>query len=280
MAAQPLRRTSPRDKKEQSGNTEFTADEAALDTPDGERSGESEAIRATARAIAARLAPRVTRAHRGDARGQGDLLTVPFSGSADDLDLDRISEVLLERRPLGVEDIAVRERRRRGSAVVLAVDLSGSMRGERLHVVAAIVGALSELLVHDELAVIAFWSDAAMLARLGQEVTLERLIDELLALRASGLTNVSFPLEISAGELEHTVHRNRRVLLLSDCVHNAGPDPRIAVARIPRLDVLLDVSAQHDRELARDLARAGHGVVVPIASRRDIVPALDRVFET
>ena len=29
-------------------------------------------------------------------------------------------------------------------------------------------------------------------------------------------------------------------MLLSDCVHNAGPDPRPFAARLPRLDVLLD----------------------------------------
>ena len=31
-----------------------------------------------------------------------------------------------------------------------------------------------------------------------------------------------------------------RAVLLSDCVHNAGPDPRPFAARLPRLDVLLD----------------------------------------
>jgi hypothetical protein len=32
--------------------------------------------------------------------------------------------------------------------------------------------------------------------------------------------------------------RDARVLLLSDCVHNAGPDPRPLATRLPRLDVL------------------------------------------
>ena len=49
------------------------------------------------------------------------------------------------------------------------------------------------------------------------------------------------------------------MLLLSDCVHNAGPDPRPLAARLPRLDVLLDTSGEQDAELARDLARLGRG---------------------
>ena len=40
------------------------------------------------------------------------------------------------------------------------------------------------------------------------------------------------------------------MLLLSDCVHNAGPDPRPIAARLPRLDVLLDTSGEDDVELA------------------------------
>jgi hypothetical protein len=68
------------------------------------------------------------------------------------------------------------------------------------------------------------------------------------------------------------------VVLLSDCVHNAGPDPRPFAARLPRLDVLLDVSGEQDLELARDLAHAGHGRVARIRTYRDVAPALSRAF--
>jgi hypothetical protein len=62
------------------------------------------------------------------------------------------------------------------------------------------------------------------------------------------------------------------VLLLSDCVHNAGPDPRPPAARLPRLDVLLDTSGEQDEELARELARRGRGgagsALIPTSHRR------------
>jgi hypothetical protein len=55
-------------------------------------------------------------------------------------------------------------------------------------------------------------------------------------------------------------------VLLSDCVHNAGPDPRPFAARLPRLDVLLDTSGEQDADLARELARLGHGRLRRIAA--------------
>jgi hypothetical protein len=68
------------------------------------------------------------------------------------------------------------------------------------------------------------------------------------------------------------------VILLSDCVHNAGPDPRIAAARLPRLDVLFDVSGEQDGDLARDLAGRGRGLVLPIRHHGDVAPALSRIL--
>jgi hypothetical protein len=68
------------------------------------------------------------------------------------------------------------------------------------------------------------------------------------------------------------------VLLLSDCVHNAGPDPRDAAGRLPRLDVLLDTSGEHDLDLARELAALGRGRLSVIRTYRDVAPALAGIF--
>jgi len=152
------------------------------------------------------------------------------------------------------------------------------MRGERVRTAAATVGALAAELGRDDLAVIAFWSDAAMLAGLGQHIPAERLLDALLRIPARGLTNISFPLQVARQQLARIPARDARVLLLSDCVHNAGPDPRPFAARLPRLDVLLDTSGEQDADLARDLARLGHGRLRRIDSYTDVAPALSAIF--
>lgn len=278
IAATAARRDPRGDERQQPGSTGFGDESAELDELETAAAADGSVVRAVAREIAARLALTAPRVRRPRSRGAGELLTLPYSGSAAEIDLDRTLDAIAERRPLQVEDIIVHERRRRKRAVVLAVDVSGSMSGERLRTAAATVGALTTELAHDDLAVIAFWSDAAMLLRFGEHATLDGLVDELLAIRASGLTNVTFPLEVAEQELRDVGDRRRQVLLLSDCVHNAGPDPRLLAARLPRLDVLLDVSGEQDPDLARELAQLGRGLAMPVRGARDVAPALSRVL--
>ena len=218
--------------------------------------GDLETLR-RAREIAARLAvprPRRDLAGRG---GAGELASVRYRGGSDDIDLDRTVEELADHPVPEDEDIVVREQVRTRRSVVLLVDVSGSMRGERIRTAAATVGALAGELARDDLAVIAFWSDAAVLAQLGHRVPPQRLLDAMLQIPARGLTNIAFPLQVARRELTRVPARDARVLLLSDCVHNAGPDPRPLAARLPRLEVLLDASGEQDPDLAHDLARLG-----------------------
>jgi MoxR-like ATPase/Mg-chelatase subunit ChlD len=258
--------------------TSFGEEDGELDGAAGRAAVANAEVRRAAREIAARLAAEPPRSRRPPRGGGGEVLAAPYRGGGDEIDLDRTLDALAERRLLTSEEILVRERRRRRRGVVLAVDVSGSMRGERLRTAAATVGALSAELAHDDFAVIAFWSDAAALQRFGERAELEDLVDSLLGLKASGLTNVAFPLEVAAEELRALGDRERRVLLLSDCVHNAGPDPRGIAAALPRLDVLFDVSGERDAELAADLARIGRGLLAPIGDYRDVAPALSAML--
>jgi len=236
------------------------------------------AVRAAARDIAARLWIRRTPDEASVRRGSGLLRSVPYRDGLDDIDLDRTLEVMSERPILEDEDIIVRERLRTERAIVLIVDVSGSMRDERIRTAAASAGALAGEFGRDDLAVLTFWSDAAWLSHFGAEVTPHRLLDSLLAIPTRGLTNIALPLELAARELGGRSAADARVLLLSDCVHNAGPDPRPIAARLPRLDILLDVAGERDLDLARQLARAGRGRLRPVRTHRDVAPALSAMF--
>jgi Mg-chelatase subunit ChlD len=235
-------------------------------------------VRSRARQIAARLALRRAVHGATSRRGAGDLVSVRYRGGGDDIDLDRTLDVLAEKPFPDDEDIIVRERVRNRRSVVLLVDVSGSMKGERVHTAAATVGALAGELRTDDLSVIAFWSDAAILLPLGAPFTPLNLLDDLLRVPARGLTNVGFPLQLAATELARKPRPDARVLLLSDCVHNAGPDPRGPAARLPRLDVLLDETGEKDLELGHELAAAGRGRMYAVRGHRDVAPALTRIF--
>ena len=234
--------------------------------------------RTRARQIASRLAIRRPRRDATSRRGIGELGSLPYRGGSDEIDLDATIEVLAERPVPEDEDIVVRDRIRTKRSVVLAVDVSGSMKGERIATAAATVGALAGELEHDDLAVIAFWSDAAILLNLGELVKPMELLDAIMRIPAQGLTNVAFPLELAAKQLHRAPVRDARVILLSDCVHNAGPDPRQFAGRLPRLDVLLDASGERDVDLGRDLARIGHGTLHVVHDYRGVAPAISAIF--
>ncbi|MEI4280623.1 vWA domain-containing protein [Klenkia terrae] len=263
------------------GSAPGTTDEPAelIALADLDTLAEADAVtRQRARQIARRLAvPRPPRDRRAR-RGVGELSSVRFAGGSDALDLERTLEAVAGKPWPEDDDLVVRERLRRRRSVVLVVDVSGSMKGERLRTAAATVGALAGELSRDALGVVAFWSDAAVLVPLGAPVEPLAVVDLLLRVPTQGLTNVSFALETAGRLLAGVPPRDARVLLLSDCVHNAGPDPRIAAARLPRLDVLLDTSGEQDVDLGRDLAQVGRGRVRLVRDHTDVARALTAVF--
>ena len=247
--------------------TDLTADGAA--DPETRR---------RARAIARRLAVPRPPTDRRPRRGVGELRTLPWNGGSDELDLERTLDAVAGNPYPGERDVLVRERVRQRRSVVLVVDVSGSMKGERVRTAAAAVGALAGELVRDRVGVVAFWSDAAVLVRPGETVSPLAVLDLLLRVPTQGLTNVAFALETAARQLAGVPARDARVLLLSDCVHNAGPDPRLTAARLPRLDVLLDVSGEKDVDLGRDLARLGRGRLRLVRDSGDVAAALGGFF--
>jgi len=245
-----------------------------------EPGGVDPGVRAMAERITRRLSirrPARPRDHAGE-RGAGRLESLPYRYGSDDIDLDRTIEVLTERPAPCDTDIVVRERVRTRRAVALVVDVSGSMKGEKIRTMAATVGAMAADLESEDLAVVAFWRDAALLKPLHTHRPAPRLLDDLLRIPARGLTNVHFALSVALAELGRSSARQRIAVLLSDAVHNAGPDPRALAARFPRLHVLLQTDGEHDAALAADLARLGRGLTVPVRHYRQVAPALNRLL--
>jgi len=234
-------------------------------------------------ALAARIAERLSvrpRPHRrSDLSPGGTLQRLPFRDSSAELDLELTLERIVQTPHPGTEDFVALERRRPRQEVVLALDVSGSMRGERVRAAVATVAALASVLRYHRVAVVAFGTDAVVLGDLAGRASVERLVTQLLGLQVRGLTNVTLGLDVGRELLlSAAIGSERRVLLLSDMIHNAGPDPRPVAARVPRVDVLLDATGQHDADLAREVARAGRGVAAVFRSHRGVPRALEQVF--
>ncbi|WP_226363488.1 vWA domain-containing protein [Pseudonocardia abyssalis] len=239
------------------------------------------AVASMAQAIARRLWVRRPRRDPQPERGTGPPASMPYAYRSDDIDLDRTIEVLVERPVPEDADVVVRERMSSRRAAVLIVDVSGSMRGEKVRIAAATVAALSADLpgAGDQLALVAFWSDAAVITGLTERSTPSALLDALLRIPARGLTNVGFGLSVAHAELARSAARRKTAILLTDAVHNAGPDPRDIARRFSKLHVLIETDGEHDLPLGRDLARLGHGTLHLVHTHRDVAPALNRILD-
>lgn len=222
------------------------------------------------------LRPRPQR-ERSDNLG-GPLSSARYRYRSDDIDLDRTLAVLAENPWPDDTDIIVRERSRSPRAAALIIDVSGSMKGEKAKMAAATVGALAAEFGDDQLAVVAFWSDAALVKTLDEKTSVTALLDQVLGIPTKGLTNVAFGLEVAAAELARATARRRVAVLLTDALHNAGPDPRALAGRFQELHVMAQVDGPHDLPLASEVAREGHGRIAPVRTHRDIAPALNRLL--
>lgn len=235
-----------------------------------------------ARQISRSLALRSSWRNAEQRAGTGRTVSVLYRYRSDEIDLDRTLEVLTERPVPEDTDIIVRETVSHSIDVVLMVDVSGSMRGEKVRIAAATVAALATALSgpggDHRFGLVGFWSDAAQLEPLSGRTAPVVLLDRLLRIPAQGLTNVHFGLATGYSTLAPSVARRRVGVLLTDAVHNAGPDPRLLARRFRELHVLLETDGEHDLPLARDLARLGRGSMATIRSHRDVAPALNRVL--
>ena len=178
-------------------------------------------------------------------------------GWPDDGDLDL--EATVERpRPWGPDDLRLSRRAPREADVVAVLDMSLSMTGEKIALVAVATAILRMKLEH--VAVVAFDTVAHVLVRSGERLPLRELVRRVLEVPAQGYTNIEGGLVAGRRELAHGRHSERVGMLFTDGVANVGQDPVGAAFRYPHLHVV-HVGDHHPQGARACLAmsRAGRG---------------------
>lgn len=170
-------------------------------------------------------------------------------------------------------------------AIVLAVDVSGSMAGDPLTHVMRSCEVLADLLTEkDELGIVTFSSNAAVLIGLTRMDAKGRasLRASLLTMHAHGSTNIHGGLGVAAGLLVSASTELRRVVvLMSDGQPNVGlssaSDLAGYVTGLKLAVSTLGFGVHHDENVLAAIARAGSGryayIPDPISSRVDLARA-------
>lgn len=172
-----------------------------------------------------------------------------------DLDLDRT----LERpRPWGPDDLRLTRDVPREVELVAVLDMSLSMTGEKIALVALATAILRMKLEH--VAVVAFDTVAHPLVRVGEQASVREVVRRVLEVPAQGYTNIEGGLERGLVELRRSRRRERVGILLTDGVANVGRDPAVIAGQFPRLHVV-HLGAHHPQgaRCCEAMARAGRG---------------------
>ena len=192
-------------------------------------------------------------------RAGGRFTTVRYNFRSDDLDLDRTIGELAETPALTASQLWVHDRVPRRRSVVLLLDVSGSMRGDRA-IESGIAAAAAALAAEqDELAVLAFGTSVEVLKRCDETVAAAELVRRVLCLRPHGLTDLSAGLDAGLFLLSTMQSPVKIAVVMTDGVQNQGADARLAAARYRQLNVLATTEAPWRLRLCEALAAAGRG---------------------
>ncbi len=160
----------------------------------------------------------------------------PWGG---ELDVEATVENLLGKPHPEPGDLIVQRRVDRRHQVVLMVDTSLSMAGEKMALAAVAAAVLALKLRPGDLAVVLFADGARTVLRFGEEIEPAELVRRMLAVPCGGGTDIAAALRLGHAELQRGRDPGRCGLLVSDGVYTCGADPLPAAARFGELHVLL-----------------------------------------
>lgn len=230
-------------------------------------------LRELSRRLAGRVMVKLGRAGPPRAAGVGRMRVSRWLEGAD-IDVDGSLEELVEarggRRGPDLEGLRARSWARPATGLCLVIDRSGSMGGHRL-ASAALAAAAVAWRAPDDYSVVAFSDDVVVVKAQDEVRPVEAVVDDVLALRGHGTTNLELALTVARQQLERSRSRQKVVLLMSDGRATSGGD---AVAAARGIDRLLVLAPAGDAVEATLLATRAGGRVVELSGPASVPAAL------
>lgn len=230
-----------------------------------------------ARRLAGRLILRFTATSRSRGRGTGRPVAVRARPDSSDIDIDASLDAVISATAAGrspaIDELTARQWSKPETAICLLIDNSGSMSGQRL-ASAALAAAVCSWRAPGEFAVLAFADRVIEIKALDEARPAEDTVNDVLALRGHGTTDVALALGTAASTLAGAKARRRITFLLSDAESTTGADP-VDAAR--SLDELVLIAPEDQPEHADALARSIGTRMIPVGGPLTVVDAVNRL---
>lgn len=162
----------------------------------------------------------------------------------------------------------------RAQSVVLTVDTSLSMTGEKLALTAVALAVVLLQFPEEQIGIIAFENEAQILKKPTEHISISVLIERFLEVPAQGYTHLEAGLRSALTQIQSMDKGSNTkpisTVLLTDGKYTAGKDPAYLAPRFPHLVVLKMGDERASLELCRELARKGNGTLREVANLDDL----------
>ncbi len=155
-----------------------------------------------------------------------------------------------------------KEREQPGFAMILVIDRSGSMGGEKIELAKDAARAAVELMgPRDSIGVIAFDNETYWVSQLRPGTDRGYLIDQIATIDAGGGTNMYPAMEQAYQALSESQAKRKHCILLTDGISSPGAFARLAGEMSSQQMTVTTVAMGDgaDDQLLRDIARLGSG---------------------
>jgi Mg-chelatase subunit ChlD len=170
-----------------------------------------------------------------------------------------------ERFPITQEDLWVSYALHRKQPVVLTVDTSLSMTGEKLALTAVAIAVVLLQFPDDPVGIVAFENEAKIVKWPEERLSLQAILERFLDVPAQGYTHLEDGLKATLKVLEIARKagsgRPPSAVLVTDGKYTAGRDPGYLGPRFSHLVVVKMGRERASLELCRELAKKGRGAL-------------------
>lgn len=150
-------------------------------------------------------------------------------------------------------------RTEKNHGIVLLLDTSLSMKGEKLALLGVTVAAVCESVPSAALCILGFDSEIHAIKEFGDRTPVEQAISRIISIPPGGFTNIELGLKAARLRMDHSQFAQARVILVSDGRYTEGKDPVIEARNFRFIYPVKIGKDPGGRKVMQDLAETGQG---------------------
>ena len=181
-----------------------------------------------------------------------------------------IEETLLNPQPHSFQEPVFRVTAERDHGLVLVLDTSLSMKGEKLALLGATVAAVAMSVPSPALAILGFDSEIHPIKKFEEVVSTHDCVKRVLSIPPGGFTNISKGLSTAREWIQSARFPQARVILISDGRHTEGVNPAEIAQFLPFVYPVKIGKEPYGREVMRSIADTGLGTFMEVREMHEL----------